>query len=132
MRSHAWLVLSRLTCLPHRKQYTALQTGGPSRENWPRHNGKSRWDLRLRSPVEEQLPVDFCCICLYEPADNCVIVTSVGSRSEALAMELAMTRQARIEIDQNGLSRCVRGRLVYEPDISCVPFPFAQRLASGA
>jgi PAS domain S-box-containing protein len=82
--------------------------------------------------LEEQLPVDFCCICLYDPADNCVIVTSVGLRSEALAMELAMTKQARIEIDQNGLSHCVRGRLVYEPDISSVPFPFAQRLARGA
>jgi signal transduction histidine kinase/ActR/RegA family two-component response regulator len=82
--------------------------------------------------LEEQLPVDFCCICLYDPADNCVIVTAIGLRSEALAMDLAMTRQARIEIDQNGLSHCVRGRLVYEPDISCVPFPFAQRLARGA
>ena len=82
--------------------------------------------------LEEQLPVDFCCICLYDPAENCVIVTGVGLHSEALAMELAMTKQSRIEIDQNGLSQCVRGRLVYEPDISCVPFPFAQRLAKGA
>jgi PAS domain S-box-containing protein len=82
--------------------------------------------------LEEQLPVDFCCICLYDPADNAVIVTSVGMRSEALALELAMTQQARIEIDHNGLSHCVRGRLVYEPDISTVPFPFAQRLTRGA
>jgi PAS domain S-box-containing protein len=82
--------------------------------------------------LEEHLPVDFCCICLYDPTENSVIVTSVGSHSEALAMELAMTRQAHIEIDENGLSQCVRGRLVYEPDITCVPFPFAQRLAKGA
>jgi PAS domain S-box-containing protein len=82
--------------------------------------------------LEEQLPVDFCCICLYDPAENCVIVTSVGLRSEALAMELAMSAQARIEIDQNGLSQCVQGRLVYEPDITQVPFPFPQRLARGA
>jgi len=82
--------------------------------------------------LEEHLPVDFCCICLYDPAENCVIVTSVGSHSEALAMELAMTARARIEIDQNGLSQCVQGRLVYEPDITQVPFPFAQRLARGA
>ncbi len=82
--------------------------------------------------LEEQLPVDFCCICLYDPAEKCVIVTSVGLHSEALAMELAMTAQARIEIDQNGLSQCVNGRLVYEPDITQVPFPFPQRLARGA
>jgi PAS domain S-box-containing protein len=82
--------------------------------------------------LEEHLPVDFCCICLYDPAEKCVIVTSVGLRSEALAMELAMTAQARIEIDQNGLSQCVNGRLVYQPDITQVPFPFPQRLAKGA
>jgi len=81
--------------------------------------------------LEEHLPVDFCCICLYDPAENCLIVTSVGAHSEALAMELAMTEQARVEIDENGLSHCVRGRLVYEPDISPVRFPFPQRLARG-
>src|SRR5256884_8904377 len=82
--------------------------------------------------LEEHLPVDFCCICLYDPAENCLIVTSVGLHSEALSMELAMTAQARIEIDQNGLSHCVNGRLVYEPDITQVPSPFPQRLARGA
>ena len=82
--------------------------------------------------LEEHLPVDFCCICLYDPAENCLIVTSVGLHSQALSMELAMTAQARIEIDQNGLSHCVNGRLVYEPDITQVPFPFPRRLARGA
>src|SRR5258708_23197523 len=46
-------------------------------------------------------------------------------------MELAMTERARVEIYENGLSHCVRGRLVYEPDISQVPFPFPQRLTRG-
>src|SRR5256886_9861671 len=82
--------------------------------------------------LEEHLPVDFCCICLYDPAENCLIVTSVGSHSQALSMELAMTAQARIEIDRNGNSHCVNGRLVYEPDITQVPFAFPRRLASGA
>jgi PAS domain S-box-containing protein len=81
--------------------------------------------------LEEHLPVDFCCICLYDPVENCLIVTSVGAHSEALAMELAMTEQARVDIDENGLSHCVRGRLVYEPDISQVRFQFPQRLARG-
>jgi PAS domain S-box-containing protein len=82
--------------------------------------------------LEEHLPVDFCCICLHDPAENALIVTSVGLHSRALAMELAMSEQARIEIDQNGLSRCVRGQLVYEADITQVAFPFPQRLARGA
>lgn len=81
--------------------------------------------------LEEHLPIDFCCVCIYDPAANQLIVTSVGVRSESTAMELAMTEQARVAIDQNGLSRCVRGNLVYEPDIADSQFPFPQRLARG-
>jgi signal transduction histidine kinase/ActR/RegA family two-component response regulator len=81
--------------------------------------------------IEEQLPVDFSCVCLHDPTDNSLTVTSVGARSAGLAMELAMPERAGIPIDENGLSHCVRGQLVYEPDISKVPFPFPQRLAGG-
>lgn len=81
--------------------------------------------------LEGHLPADFCCICLYDPADNRLTVTSVGLHSQSLAMELAMTQAAHVPIDQNGLSRCVGGRLVYEPDVSQVAFPFPQRLAGG-
>jgi signal transduction histidine kinase/ActR/RegA family two-component response regulator len=90
----------------------------------------SIFQVAVRS-VEEHLPVDFCCLCLYEPAENKVTVRCVGVHSSALAEELAMTDQAHIPIDQNGLSRSVRGKLVYEPDISQVDFPFPQRLAQG-
>ncbi|HSV51294.1 MAG TPA: ATP-binding protein [Burkholderiaceae bacterium] len=83
------------------------------------------------SSLEDQLPVDFGCMCLYEQSDNALKVTSVGLRSAALAQELAMTDQARVDIDANGLSRCVQGELVYEPDISQLTFPFSQRLAQG-
>src|SRR6202041_3004644 len=36
-----------------------------------------------------------------------------------------------VPIDQNGLSRCVGGQLVYEPDVSQVAFPFPQRLSAA-
>jgi len=81
--------------------------------------------------LEDNLPIDFGCICLYEPSKEMLTVTSVGVRSEALATELAMTNQAKLAIDQNGLSRCVRGQLVYEPDIANVHFPFPRRLYQG-
>jgi len=42
-----------------------------------------------------------------------------------------MDERALIEVDENGLSRCVQGQLVYEPDIGQVPFPFPARLARG-
>jgi signal transduction histidine kinase/DNA-binding response OmpR family regulator len=81
--------------------------------------------------LEDNLAVDFCCFCRYDSAGNALMVTSVGLRSEALALELAMAEQARIDIDQNGLLQCVRGQLVYEPDLSEVQFPFPQRLMRG-
>jgi PAS domain S-box-containing protein len=95
-----------------------------------RQDLRSIFQVVIRT-LEEHLPLDFCCICLYEPAENGLTVTSVGAQSEALAMELAMSEQARIAIDENGLSQCVRGRLVYEPDIAQARFPFPQRLARG-
>src|SRR4030095_13302222 len=36
-----------------------------------------------------------------------------------------------IEVDQNGLARCLRGELVYEPDIAPSAFPFVDRVARG-
>ena len=83
--------------------------------------------------VEEHLPADFAAMCDYRKTGHAdrSTVRRVGARSEQLALELAMTERARIEIDQNGLARCVAGELVYEPDISAVNFPFPQRLARG-
>jgi PAS domain S-box-containing protein len=104
--------------------------GGITRAIGERQDIRSIFQVVIRT-LEDQLPVDFCCICRYDSHDNSVTVTGVGLRSEALAMELALTERARVEIDENGLSRCVRGQLVYEPDIGAVAFPFPQRLAQG-
>jgi signal transduction histidine kinase/CHASE3 domain sensor protein/ActR/RegA family two-component response regulator len=95
-----------------------------------RQDIRSIFQVAIRT-LEEDLPVDFCAICLYEPARSELTVTSVGRRSGALAIELAMTEQARIPIDRNGLSHCVHGQLVYEPDLAEVAFPFPQRLLRG-
>jgi PAS domain S-box-containing protein len=81
--------------------------------------------------LEEQLPVDFACACLYDATDNVLVVAQVGPRSAPLAAELGLVERARIPIDENGLSRCVHGRLVHESDLSEIPFPFPQRLARG-
>ena len=81
--------------------------------------------------LEVDLPLDFGCICLYEPIERMLTVVAVGTKSLAIAEQLFMTEQARIPIDANGLSRCVRGQLVYEPDIESANFPFPRRLAGG-
>jgi len=81
--------------------------------------------------LEEHLPVDFCCVCLSDLEEAVLTVECVGVRSAEMAMELAMTESAHIAVDENGLSQCVRGQLVYEPDITAAVSPFPQRLAQG-
>jgi signal transduction histidine kinase/CheY-like chemotaxis protein len=93
-----------------------------------RQDVRSIFQVVIRS-LEDSLPIDFGCVCSYDAHAAEVVVNCVGVRSEALAMELAMTDQAHISIDQNGLSHCVRGQLVYEQDVSQIEFPFPQRLA---
>lgn len=95
-----------------------------------RQDLRSIFQVVVRS-LEDQLPIDFSCICLYEPSRHALQVTCVGVRSEALARSFMMGEQAHIPIDENGLSSCVRGKLVYEADIAEVAFPFPQRLAQG-
>jgi len=81
--------------------------------------------------LEVDLPLDFGCVCLYEPVGRTLTVVAVGVRNEGLAARLGLAEHARIPIDENGLSRCVRGQLVYEPDIEGARFPFPRRLAGG-
>jgi PAS domain S-box-containing protein len=80
--------------------------------------------------LEDQLPVDFGCLCLYQPTEGLTVV-GIGIKSRQLAIDIGLTEQARIVIDANGLSRCVRGQLVYEPNLRDVQFAFPQRLAAA-
>jgi PAS domain S-box-containing protein len=84
----------------------------------------------IRSLVED-LPIDFGCVFLYEAGSEILTVARIGARPGAFALESVLTENSCIPIDQNGLSRCVRGELVYEPDISNSSFPFPQRLAQS-
>lgn len=95
-----------------------------------RQDLRSIFQVVVRS-LEEDMPIDFCCVCLRELPEAALTVACVGARSAPLAMELALTDRAQIAIDQNGLARCIQGHLVYEPDTAQVPFPFPQRLAQG-
>ena len=95
-----------------------------------RQDLQSIYQVAIRS-LEERLPVDFSCVCRYDPDKHVLTVTRVGVHSASLAMALAMPESAVVPIDENGLSRCVRGHLVYEADLARVNFPFPQRLLAG-
>ena len=95
-----------------------------------------RQDLRSLFQVvirrlEDNLPIDFGCVFQFDPVEQLLTVTSLGSPNRALAADLGLSEQERIAVDRNGLGRCLRGELVYEPDISASSFPFPIRLARG-
>ena len=79
--------------------------------------------------LEDNLPINFGCIALYDAPAQLLTIESVGSRTDVLNVEQTVAGRERIPIDENGLARCVRGSLVYEPDVSKSTFPFSQRLA---
>src|SRR6202008_4680057 len=59
--------------------------------------------------VEDSAPADFVCLCMFDPADRALTVARVGAKSAHLAHVLGMQPQTRIELDQNGLSKCMNG-----------------------
>jgi len=95
-----------------------------------RHDLESIYQVAIRS-LEERLPADFGCICAYDAANSTLTVAQLGARLLSLTVGKTIRDQPSIEIDTNGLSRCVSGQLVYEPDIRTVAFPFPQLLARG-
>ena len=81
--------------------------------------------------LEDQMPADFACMCLYDKALNDVMIASVGLRSAELAMELALTEHQHVNIGDDCVAKAVLGQLIYEPDTTRVDSPFPQRLAKG-
>jgi signal transduction histidine kinase len=95
-----------------------------------RQDLRSIFQVAIRS-IEEELPLDFACVCAYDRAADTLSVSCVGLRSAALAMDLALSESAQVPVERNGLSRCVAGQLVYEPDIADSRYQFPKRLAQG-
>ncbi len=82
----------------------------------------------LRS-LEDNLPIDLGCACLHVEGNSALTIVCIGPGSQSLAQQMALSEFARVPIDENGLARCIRGELVYEPDIAESAFAFPARLA---
>ncbi len=101
-----------------------------TRATGERHDLPSLFRVVLRN-LEEDLPVDLGCMCLYEASAVALSIAVIGPRSLALAGEMGLSEGAKVLIDPNGLARCVAGELVYEPDTRAIEFPFPQRFAKA-
>jgi DNA-binding response OmpR family regulator/nitrogen-specific signal transduction histidine kinase len=93
-----------------------------------RQDLQSIFQVVVRS-LEDDLPIDFGCVLLHDPATQTLEVCNVGVKSGALAPAMAVG--ARMSVDSHGLSRCLSGELVYEPDLSELHLAFPRQLARG-
>jgi signal transduction histidine kinase/ActR/RegA family two-component response regulator len=100
-----------------------------TRATGERHDLQSVFKIVLHN-LEEDLPIDFGCMSVYEAGAEALSIAAIGEKSTAFARELALLEHTQVPIDQNGLARCVAGELVYEPDTREMAFPFPRRFAA--
>ena len=92
-----------------------------------RQDMDSIYQVAVRS-VEQQLPVDFACICEFDEGTQTLKVAQVGAHSRELGLSLAIPEPMVFSAKENGLHLCMEGKLVYEPDISIIDLPFQAQL----
>jgi len=80
--------------------------------------------------LEDHLNVDFACLCQYDPVERELTVARVGSNSSKCAAEIGLTELTKVEVDDDGLGRCIRGELLYDRDIGAANSAFARRLGN--
>jgi signal transduction histidine kinase/ActR/RegA family two-component response regulator len=111
--------LSRLSLLQHITRATG------ERQDLP-----SIFQVVLAS-LEENLPIDFGCFLLHDATAKTLTVGALGIKGASFVEKLGLLPNSPVPIDANGLSRCVAGELVHEPDVAQVSFPFPQRLTAA-
>jgi signal transduction histidine kinase/ActR/RegA family two-component response regulator len=81
--------------------------------------------------LEQNLPIDFGCFLLRDSAEHALTLNTLGAASGNFAEQLHLSEHCAVPIDQSGLSRCIQGALVYEPDVDKISCPFPQLLAAA-
>jgi signal transduction histidine kinase/ActR/RegA family two-component response regulator len=94
-----------------------------------RQDMNSIFDVVLGS-LEDNL-VDFACVLFHDRDARTLSVGRLAPASVSRAQQAGLTDGLALSGDQNGLSRCLTGQLVYEPDVADVPFAFASQLAAA-
>jgi len=95
-----------------------------------RHDNASIFPAVLRS-LEDRLPVEYCCISLYNGPDKGFVVSKVGSRCGEMAAKLGLLEHTVIPIDKAGLAQCVQGEQLCELNLDLAAFPLAKQLCAG-
>jgi signal transduction histidine kinase/ActR/RegA family two-component response regulator len=95
-----------------------------------RQDLESIFQVVVRS-LEDNMPIDFACMCMYDATARKLTVANIGPKGMSRVAQLQLEPGVALPIEQNGLSRCVQGVLVYEPDTRELQFPVPQRFAAA-
>src|SRR5205807_1089804 len=95
-----------------------------------RHDLPSLFRVVLHN-LEEDLPVDFACMCVCEASADALSIAVIGPKSAQCTSALRLAENDLVPVDQNALARCLGGELVYEPDTREIRFPFPQRFSEA-
>jgi len=79
--------------------------------------------------LEQSLPLDFCCVCQRDAGSGPLTVSAIGAASRAFSARLELEEQAELPVENSGVTACLEGRLLREPDTRAVALPLPQRLA---
>jgi signal transduction histidine kinase/ActR/RegA family two-component response regulator len=94
-----------------------------------RQDLSSIFQVILRN-LEDNMPIDFGCVSLYGADKATLTIETVGARGASKAREIGIEPKAPLAIEENGLSHCLRGVLVYEPDAQALKGGLAHQLAA--
>ncbi|HEY7640999.1 MAG TPA: ATP-binding protein [Steroidobacteraceae bacterium] len=81
--------------------------------------------------LEDNLPIDFACMCTYDATAQRLTLASIGPKGAQHSAQLQIAQRTVLPVEHNGLSRCVNGVFVYEPDTRKVEFPVPRRFAAA-
>jgi len=81
--------------------------------------------------LEEHFSVELCCLCSYSAAEHELTVLSVSAKPDLHADDLGLSEHAVVSVNDTGLSRCIGGELVYEPNLGRNNVPLLQALAEA-
>jgi PAS domain S-box-containing protein len=81
--------------------------------------------------LEDNMPIEFGCVCLTDEDGKALTIHTVGSQSGALAEQAGIVAGSNLSLAENGLRRCMDGVLVHEPDIAGSGIGLLRNLAAA-
>ncbi|MGA0569277.1 PAS domain-containing protein [Variovorax sp. VNK109] len=85
----------------------------------------------LCNTLEERFSLGLACVCHLSDEPGMLEVMTVGQLGQARAQAMGLATGSRLPIGDNGLSRCIGGQLVYEPELTRNAHEFPRRLAGA-